>query len=434
VVTSFNGGTRRLLAFPEFLTLLFNSLASKRVRACILRNYEGFPTENAGSDLDFLIAPEDMPPAVSALYSIERIRVVGCAERFSGTSFFVEGVEAEAGSRAFQIDFITGLNWKGSPFLTTSAVLDLAIERRVGGLTFLVPSPIHEAIVSLFSGLLVGGVVKEKYFPRVQGTFSERGPEVVAALAPQFGSRVARRLADAVIAGDRRKILKCIRPLRRSLAIRSLYRHPISSIHNALGHYRCEFAVRRLPGTLHVIRISGAASRFKDDLVSGLLIHLKNAAKVIEPCDFNPKLPPQLQDGRTGLRSMPAALRTIHDGLRWLFAEWLCRFESKPSLKIRLHSTNDFETPDTLLHFGSRKFTWCTDLIHKLVPAPAVWLAIERSDTCVSDPKVRVVRLDLSQPPELLLEQAYAAIIEGLAERTSKKLSHRFSIGPLPMV
>jgi hypothetical protein len=145
------------LPFGDFLRALLPALDGHGVRCCVLRNYEGFPEQNLGHDVDLLIRSADLPRAVAALRSVDGIRIVGATVRAGGPSLFLEGVSAEDGVRALQVDFITSLNWKGMPHLQTEAILEAAIPRHAGNMSFLVPAPAHEAIISLLSSLLVGG-------------------------------------------------------------------------------------------------------------------------------------------------------------------------------------------------------------------------------------------------------------------------------------
>ena len=106
-------------------------------------------------------------------------------------------------------------------------MLQAAIPRRAGNLEFLVPSPVHEAIISLLSSLLIGGWLKEKYFPKVQRTFADARMTVIATLSPAFGPKTAMRLANAVVEGDRGKMVDRVKPLRIALALHALRHKPL---------------------------------------------------------------------------------------------------------------------------------------------------------------------------------------------------------------
>jgi hypothetical protein len=143
------------------------------------------------------------------------------------------------------------LDWKGLPFLSTETILEAAIPRQAGNLQFFVPSPVYEAIISLLSSLLVGGWLKEKYFPQVQRTFANNRSEVIEVLSFKFGLKAATQLVDSVISGNRDEVLRCVPLLRASLGLQSLLHRPIHSALAIIRHYTSEFAFRFLPSDNH---------------------------------------------------------------------------------------------------------------------------------------------------------------------------------------
>jgi hypothetical protein len=98
--------------------------------------------------------------------------------------------------------------------------------------------------------LLLGGLLKEKYFLQAQRTFTSDRTEVIAALLPKFGLKATTRMVDAVIAGNRHMVLACVGQLRASLASRNLAYRPISSIQNIARHYAREIVARFTPEDL----------------------------------------------------------------------------------------------------------------------------------------------------------------------------------------
>jgi len=227
----------KLLSLSEFLTALTQSFEKHAIRPCVLRNYEGFPITNIGRDIDFLIRSSELPLVIRALRSIQSVRIVGYAERCYAAHFYLEGVSAVPGVRTLQVDFMWCLNWKGLAYLSTEDVLKAAKPWRAGDLSFLVPSPTHEAIVSLLSSLLVGGWLREKYFPKVQQTFIGDRVAAMTTLSSKFGPRTATRLVDSVIDGDRARILDCVKSLRTSIGLRGLWHRPIRGILDIIRYY-----------------------------------------------------------------------------------------------------------------------------------------------------------------------------------------------------
>jgi hypothetical protein len=274
---------RPFLSFSEFLAALFSALNREGVRFCVLRNYEGFPAENLGNDVDFLIRPFELPRAMHALRSCAGVRIVGFTEAHSVASVFLEGTLAIPDGRSLQVDFFLNLSWKGLPYLPVDAVLSAAIPRRAGNLDFLVPSPVHEAITSLFASLLVGGWLKEKYFPQVQRTFASDRSEVIAALLPQFGLKPVTRLVDSMIDGDRQMILGCITPLRAALTRRKLLQNPVRGAFIIICHYVRVFVFRYSPKRVETVCILGLDASSKTMLIESLSPLLQASAKVVEP-------------------------------------------------------------------------------------------------------------------------------------------------------
>src|ERR1700677_1550380 len=234
------------IPFGEFLAGLIQSLSEEGIRLNVLRNYEGFPANNNGRDLDLLIERTELPRAIRALGSIHGIRIVGYAERHYVASVLLAGVSVAKEARAIQVALYLTITRPGIPYLKMDTLLQAATPRRAGNLDFFVLHPVHEAIISLFSGLLLGGTLKEKYFPQAQRTFESARLETIEALRPHFGVRAATRLVDSVIEGNRSKVIACVRPLRAALSLRSL-RSPVRNSLNTARHYAMELAARFTP-------------------------------------------------------------------------------------------------------------------------------------------------------------------------------------------
>jgi ABC-type dipeptide/oligopeptide/nickel transport system ATPase subunit len=440
--------------FSEFFVALIQELATEGVRYCILRNYEGFPTGNVGNDIDFMISASQLPRAIGALRSIQGIKIVGYTERHYLASVFLEGISQAPKARALQIDFELMLPWKGLPFLTTDAVLESAIPRVAGNATFFVPSPIHEAITSLFTSLVIGGQLKEKYFAKVQLTFASDRSSAIGALLPQFGLKVATRLVDSVIDGDRRKVLGCVRSLRASLALRCLLRRPARSVLAIVRHYANEFVFRFSPRTLETVSILGPDGGGKSTLTDTLIPLLRSAAVVVEK-DHPPtqlslvRASSEMTQGAEFHAQAPwSSLVSMAKVVAWLVEEWLNQFFGKRNLTLRITESCwcDLLAVPEKYRYGGPK--WFVRLVAKLFPSPDLWIMLDPlADNLQStNPEVqpaeirrqldvyrafvktrkRYVILDASQPADRVTESAYAAIIDTLAQRADKTLMNRF--------
>jgi hypothetical protein len=435
------------------LARLSESLGEQGIRLLVLRNYEGFPDSNNSRDLDLLISRSELPLAIRALRSIGGIRIVGYAERYYVASVLVAGVSMAREARAIQLDFYLTMSWKGIPYLRMETLMQAAIQRRAGSLNFYVPHPVHEAILSLFAGLLLGGRLKERYFPQAQRTFAAGRSEAVDALRPQFGVKVAARLVDSIIEGDRSGANACAGPMRAALALRGL-RSPFRNSLNILRHYGREYAARFTRQDLETVCIAGPHACCKSTIVERLLPILQFSSVLVEKRDSGPGLPPVQQS--PGIR-LHEGTYTNHRGkgsatpvkvLRWLIEEWLDQFfgKSLPTLRICESSYYDLLADPSGFSWSGPK--WFPRLAGKLLPAADLWILLDQpADGSLSSgqkpqlaqpgetdaayiafvkTRKKYVILNASKPVATVTEDAYAAIIDTLAERADRQLKSRF--------
>jgi hypothetical protein len=423
---------RRML-LGEFIPSLVKALAAQRISPCILRNYEGFPDKNVGNDVDFMIHPSELPRAIRAVQSIRAIRIVGYIEQFHVAMLFLEGISPAPGLRAFQVDFIRSFTFKGMPYLTPETVLQSAVERRSGDLKFLVPSPVHEAIISLVTNLVVFGFVKEKYLPKVRETFRNHRSEVISALRPGFGLAVATHLVDSAIDDDRGKLLACVRPARIALSLRNLSRHPFHSLFAIVRHYSIVLGVRHSRRTLETCCILSPEEGVESATVEMLAPMLRYVAPELV-------IQEQISPTQTGYAISMAGI------LAWLLKEWQSQYTGRKNLTLRI-STDSFQG---LLanprRYGYRGPLWFARLAGRLFPSPDLWILLDSAqggakpangktpafsnlralDVCRSFVKTRKVHaiLNAGQSADRIAEGAYAAIIDTLARRANRKTKH----------
>jgi energy-coupling factor transporter ATP-binding protein EcfA2 len=443
------------LPFSEFLVALIEALDREGLCPCVLRNYEEFPGNNVGNDIDFLLPPSELTSALRAVRSIQGIRIVGYTdERSYVTNVFLEGISSGANSRALQVDFDLSLTWKGLPYLPMDAVLHSAIPRSAGNATFFVPSPMHEAIISLFASLLIGGQLKEKYFPKVQNAFAGDRSSAIAALLPQFGVKAATRLVDSVIGGDRRKVLGSVRPLRASLALRSLLRRPARTVLAIVRHYTNEFAFRFSPRTLETVCILHPDGGGKTTLVETLIPLLRSSAVVVEKEHSRTQLSllressESTQGAEFHAQAPRSSLVSMAKVVAWLLDEWLNQFFGKRNLTLRISEScwcDLLAAPERYRYGGPN---WFVRLVGKLFPSPDLWIMLNPlpDNLQPTNPEVqpaeirrqldvyrafvktrkRYIILDASLPADQVTESAYAAIVDTLAKRADKALKNRF--------
>jgi hypothetical protein len=414
--------------FREFLALLFQSLEAAGVRFCVLRNYQDFPAGNIGNDIDLLIAPAALPSAIQALHTIPGVRIAGYTERPSVANVFLEGISQSRNSCALEIDFDLSLTWKGLPYLSIAEVLDASVPHPAGSATFYTPSPVHEAIVSLFASLLIGGWLKERYFPQVQQTFAVSRTEVIATLSPRFGADLSAQLADAVLSGNRSGMVALVSPLRRALLWRGLPSRPLRSIAEILHHYASELCFRHAPQSREVVSILASDGCGSAKLVEALLPRLHSVAAKV--------------DSRGTDTAERKSLGLLLDAIVWMKEEWLSLLREKKSLTLTLRAGYQPLFKGATGRSGPP--AWMARLAASLTPSPDLFILLEeggevnRKESAAAslDPrkagraflKARnsSVVLNANLPAESILEQAYAAILDALVQRAAKRLKKRF--------
>jgi hypothetical protein len=292
------------------------------------------------------------------------------------------------------------------PYLTPEAVLQTAVERKSGDLEFFVPSPVHEGIISLLTNLVVFGFVKEKYFPKVQETFLKHRSEVIAAMRPGFGQKVATRLVDAAIEGNRGKLLGCIRPARIAMSLRNLGRKPFYSLFAIVRHYSIVLGVRHSRRTLETI--SG------DDSWAG---------------------------ASTGPVTSMVKIVAL------LVKDWRSQYAGRRNLTLRIRSDCFQDLLFNPQRNGYDGPIWFARLMGRFFPSPDLWILLEpvagavqfsngatssllnlkSMEACRAFVKTRKAHAILSaaQSTVDIAEGAYAAIIDALAQRANKSIRRR---------
>lgn len=444
----------QILSLSEFLAALNQSFDKQGVRPCVLRNYEGFPETNVGRDIDFLIRAQELPLVIRAVRSIRGIRIVGYAERCYATHLYLEGVSATSGVRTLQVDFIWCLNWKGLQYLSTETVLREAKSWQAGGLTFLVPSPVHEAIISLLSSLLVGGWLREKYFPKIHQIFAGDRLAAITVLSPKFGLQAATRLVDSVIEGDRQRILNCVKPLRRAIGLRSFSRASLIGVRAVASYYKHEFALRYLPRTLETICILRQSDGGKTPIAARLALMLQYSAGSVE---VNYGGRQSASETSSPARSLCASsdsklqsrLRIAGPTIiRSLLDEWSRAFPKSRNLTLQINECRYDDSFIALRWHRPNYPAWIAHFMARITPSYDIWVLLDehardRQSKAPSAPddelaelfeacsafiktRSRYAILNASVPDADITEEAYAAIVDLLTQRTEGRIKGRF--------
>ncbi|MDE1162361.1 MAG: hypothetical protein PW792_10520 [Acidobacteriaceae bacterium] len=403
-----------MLSFGGFLRQLVAQLQTHQIIPCVLRNYEGFPETNIGNDVDFMIRPDQLPFAIQAVESIPGIRITGYNEQYHVAMTFLDGVSAVPGRNAFQVDFIRSFTWKGLPYLVPEDVIASAVQRNQDGFKFFVPSPVCEALISLLTSLVISGFVKERYFADVRRELASHPAEAKAILRPAFGQRVAARLVEATIDGDKSKILLCIGPLRRALLIRRFLRKPLESLLAVIRHHAIVLRVRHSPQTLQTIRIFCPNARLGKQAADNLVAALRYIA-------------PEVEYGAGLDISSSFSIARI---ACWLSAEWRRQFGGRKNLTLRVSSS------ELLYQCGNAKglkpamHRWAASLAVRFLPRTDLWILLKphtQTDSLAicgewMRSKKNCIEVDASDPASDVVANMRVAVVDALAQRTEVKL------------
>jgi hypothetical protein len=438
MISNLQSRTPDAIKLTDFLSVLARSLENHGARLCVLRNYESLPDAIIGNDIDCLIRPSEERRAIQAMRSVPGISITGYGRRSYVSHFFSAGIDSGIGRRALQIDFALGLLWKGLPFLDSEAVLNAALPRPLVEGDFSVPSPVDEAIAIAMHDLLYGGVLKQRYLSKVQSVLVDQRNEVVAALSPPFGRKMAVQLTDAVIVGQPDRISACVRPLRVSLISRALLRAPLRSATALMRHHYEEFRFRMSRDTMRTVCIHGLNCGQKKLIVDTLMPMLPDVAKLLERVDLSPRLLPEPNEPQ---KNSVDHASTVDSASFWtalkslalcLARNWRSRLVERKGLTLKIieNSYDDFLLDPR--RYGYRGPAWLARFVGAIMPSPDLRLLLDDSaestrrrlvEDCESKSKrgTNCTVLDSSLPPEDVAELAYTAIVDALSQRTAQK-------------
>lgn len=277
------------MTLEAFLRQIAAECGRRAIPFCVLKNYHFLPHVNEGDDLDLLIPDSTtVDVLVEMLRSVPGVLVTGYCRRDYVVSFFVSGVAGHP-SHAIQVDFVTRLTWKGLAYLDVSDVLAHRQELSADCSWLYIPSPRHEAVVSLFSSYLVGGRIQERYQPRVRCWFSEHREHVIDDLSRVIPDAVALRLVDAAIDDDRDELDALLPRLRRALLLTAVRRQPWRSPGRIYSHYAAELRLRFGARRRFAVGFLGPDGAGKTTIIRQLTQTLGGAAKEIEVAHLRPQ-------------------------------------------------------------------------------------------------------------------------------------------------
>jgi thymidylate kinase len=210
--------------WPRHCVTLFESAFREWNRAgiefVVLRNYERLPLFAPG-DVDVLVAEGQRARAeelLCAAAGAAGYRLHNRAE-YVPVSLYFHHLPSR---HQVHVDLSTSLRWRGFDLLGADRVLAGRVEHGL----FFIPQPIHEAVVTLLTGLLFNGRVKEKYRSGISRAFQAQPDPATPILSEALGEQEATRLAGLVRREDWPAVEDRARRLRRALAWRQVRCRP----------------------------------------------------------------------------------------------------------------------------------------------------------------------------------------------------------------
>lgn len=142
------------------------------------------------------------------------------------------------------IDLLPSLEWHGAVYLPAKTVLRDARKSHLG---WGKPRLAHEALVSWFSSLLWGGLVRDRYRDVIVDAARDDGSAFRQALIHAVGCVWGERLRQIAAEGRPETAANWVSPLRRAVFCRALRREPLGTLRGWVAFWLAEICLRLRP-------------------------------------------------------------------------------------------------------------------------------------------------------------------------------------------
>ena len=396
-----------------------------------------------------LVEPAQLRPAEQALLeaaSQAGFRLHNRVE-FATLALYLSSPQTNAQAH---FDLFTALKWRGFDFLSCQQFL----QRKVARDLFSIPHPVDETATKLLASLIYTGKVKEKYRPAIAAGFQAEPAVATDLLARTYGSTLARFLVTAAAQGKWAALEAATRALRHALILRQLTRHPWRTLASLLADARRLVGRFLWPPGLTVV-LCGADGSGKSTAARAVIEGLSGTFPSQKVRHFHWK-PPLFSARRQAARGpatdphgLPArhpAISLCYFGFHWLEFLLGSHLRLRPvtfrgGLVLIDRYYYDFfvdqrryrlSVPQSIVRLG-HVFLKKPDLV-LLLDAPAEVLHSRKQEVPLAEtgrqriayrelvrglPNGRV--LDATQPPEKVGADITRAILDFMAQRTSKR-------------
>ena len=207
----------------NIFSMLFEAFDEEGISYCILRNYEGFPEHNIGTDIDVLIDRHDFKQVERIIkkFVIENnFKLLPLIKRSYVHSYRLFKIN-NSNLLKIVLDFHPDEQAFGFIYLTSEELLS----RRRRFKSFYVPDPIDEAIISWFSSYLAGGFIKKKYEGKIIETFKKERVEFIKRLSKLVGREISLELARLIEQEDLNSTLQMRKRVFKHIIINSFKKY-----------------------------------------------------------------------------------------------------------------------------------------------------------------------------------------------------------------
>jgi thymidylate kinase len=266
------------MKFKNFFNFLFTFLDKKKIRYCILRNYENFPNSNSSKDIDILIDKRNLKKINNFLF--RNFNVTTINERKSVFTYFLSDINDNK-KKALQVDFITEVSWKGLKYLDNNKIFNNSATYKSNKL-IKIPSPTNQVIIMFFSSYLIGGWINTKYQPLVIKIFKINKDYALNYLSKIAGKKLALKVLNYNFKKDYKSLLKILKYIKFNFIRKKLLENPLYFFINLCKHYIYEFRIKFTSYPLNEFCFLGIDGVGKTSIIKNIDIGLTGCAKEIK--------------------------------------------------------------------------------------------------------------------------------------------------------
>jgi thymidylate kinase len=411
-----------------------------KLNYCILHGWQGLP-EYLPSDLDIVVAPEDLSKLEKALLEANGARLVNLLQHESACYYFVLALQEDKKVRFLLVDAATDYRRDGRVWFTAEDLL----KGQQRWKDFLVAAPEVEFKYLLVKKILKG-LVPENSAKRLRELAGELGDKAREQAVEFLGNPLGEQVFRWIETGTWEEFQNHIPALQKALKTQKFRKDPLNPLRYWLPEIRRVWQRLRYPTGFFVV-VLGPDGSGKSTLIAHLERELKGAFRRTAIFHLMPGL---LRKGANGgpvtdphgqpPRSLPASLlKLFYYLLDYNLGYWLKVLPAlvKSTLVLFDRYYDDLLVDPKRYRYGGSM--WLARRLRRLIPRPDLWFILDvpedeilRRKQEVSPEEIRRQReayrrlaielpnaflLDGALPPEEVARQAREIALDHLRQR-----------------